>query len=150
MFDLIPFYNRKNNAVRKDGIFDIGSMLNDFFNEPFFSGFPFGGNTMRADIKENDKEYTLEMEIPGVRKEDIKLDLRDDVLSVSVTNNEAIKEEHENYIIRERRMGSYVRNFYVGNIKRDEVTAKYDKGILTVILPKETPGKSKGTRIEIQ
>ena len=149
MFDLIPFYNRKNNAMKKDGIFDIRSMFNDFFNEPFFSGFFFGGNSMRADIKENDKEYILEMEIPGVRKEDIKLDLMDDVLTVSVNNNEAINEEHENYIIRERRMGSYVRNFHVGNIKRDEVTAKYDKGILTVTLPKEIPGKSRGTSIEI-
>jgi len=151
MFGLTP-YNRRNNGISARGdVWDVGrSFFEDFFNDPFFrEGFiPTTG--IKADIRENDKEYVLDIEIPGVKKEDIKLELRDDVLTVSVDRNEEINEERENYIRRERRYGSLSRSFYVENIKPEDVKAKYINGILTVTLPKDKNVKRNSHRIDIQ
>ncbi|HHW49358.1 MAG TPA: Hsp20/alpha crystallin family protein [Clostridiaceae bacterium] len=152
MFGLTP-YNR-NRRRRELPVFndfmDIRSFFDNFFDDAFFPGFFSVGNPIRADIRETDKEYIIDAELPGVRKEDIKLELRDDVLTIAVEHNEEINEERENYIRRERRRGSFSRSFYVENVKHENVTAKFNNGILTVILPKSDEGKRRGWNIEIQ
>jgi HSP20 family protein len=125
----------------------MDSMFNDFFNDSFF-GFA-GVNPIKADIKETEKEFIIEAEIPGAKKEDIKLDLRDDRLTISVETNEETKEERDNYIRKERRFGSCSRSFYVENVKNEDVAAKYENGILSVVLPKSET-KRTNNRIEIQ
>lgn len=150
MFGLTP-YNRKNeDQLRKNGFLSLRSMFDDFFSEPGFSTFLEAGNSMRADIRESEKEYIVEAEIPGARKEDIKLDLRDNTLTVAVTHDEQINEEKENYLRKERRFGSYSRSFYVENVKNEDVTAKYDNGVLTIKLPKTEDRNKDKHRIEIQ
>jgi HSP20 family protein len=150
MFGLTP-YNRKNNDIsRRNDIWDLRNVFNDFLNEPFFTGFAGTANPIRADIKENEKEYVVDAELPGVKKEDIKLDLRDDVLTISVEHNEQVNEERENYIRRERRVGSFSRSFVVENVRNEAVTAKYNNGILTITLPKEEGRKDNRHLIEIQ
>lgn len=145
MFGIVPF--RNNRIQQRGSIFDVDTIFNDFFND---SGLGFAGlNSIKADVKENDKEYIVEAEIPGVKKEDIKLDLRDDRLTISVERSEETKEERSNYIRRERRYGSTSRSFYVENVKQEDVTAKYENGILSIILPKSEEKKS-NNRIEIQ
>ena len=151
MFGLTP-YNKRNNWVSTRGdVWDVTrSFFEDFFNDSFFrvSFLPTTG--IKADIRESEKEYVLDIEIPGVKKEDIKLDLRDDVLTVSVDHNEEVNEERGNYIRRERRYGSMSRSFYVENIKPENVKAKYADGILTVTLPKDKDNKKNSHRIDIQ
>lgn len=148
MFGLTP-YNRKNNELSaRDDIFNLGRVFDDFFNG--FPAFLSGESPIKADIRETETEYIVDAEIPGVKKEDIKLDLRDDTLTISVEHNEEIKEERENYIRRERKSGSYGRSFYVENVRREGVTAKYVDGILTVALPKQEAGKENKRKIEIQ
>lgn len=151
MFGLTP-YNRRNNGISTRGdVWDVGrSFFEDFFNDPFFRGSFLPSTGIKADIRENEKEYVLDIEIPGVKKEDIKLELRDDVLTVSVDHNEEVNEERDNYIRRERRYGSFSRSFYVDNIKADSVKAKYVDGILTVTLPKEKESKKNTHKIDIQ
>lgn len=150
MFGLTP-YNRKNNGlVRKNNIWDLRNVFEDFFNDSFSPGFYSAGNPVKADIRETEKEYIIDAEIPGIKKEDIKLDLKDDTLTIAVEHNEEVKEDSENYIRRERKYGSFSRSFYVENVKQDEVSAKYDNGILTIKLPKDDNKKSGGNRIEIQ
>jgi len=149
MFGLTPFNRRENNLTRRDP-WGIRSVFEDFFDDVFFPGFFTAGSSIRADIRETDKEYIIEAEIPGARKEDIKLDLRDDVLTISVQRNEVINEERENYIRRERRYGACSRSFYVDNIRHEGVKAKYNDGILTITLPKDENRKNNGHRIEIQ
>jgi len=108
------------------------------------------GNPMKTDIRETEKEYIVEAELPGVDKKDIKIDLKDDVLTISVEQSKEINEEKENYIRRERQYGSYCRSFYVDNVDNEKVTAKYDNGVLFVTLPKAKETKDKKSRIEIQ
>lgn len=151
MFGIVP-YNRRNNGITSRGdVWDVGrSIFEDFFNDPFFRGaLPFTTD-IRADIRENEKEYVVDIEIPGVKKEDIKLDLRDDVLTVSIDSKEEVNEEKGNYIRKERRYGSLSRSFYVDNIKAEDVKAKYVDGILTVTLPKNQDTKRNTHKIEIQ
>jgi len=150
MFGLTPFNNRRENNLMRRDPWGIRSVFEDFFDDAFFPGFFAAGNPIRADIRETDKEYVIEAEIPGARKEDIKLDLRDDVLTISVQRNEVINEERENYIRKERRYGSFSRSFYVDNIRHEDVKAKYNDGILTITLPKDENRKSNGHRIDIQ
>ncbi len=144
MFGIVPFRNHK---IQERGLLDIENMFNSFFNDSFLG--LSGGNPIRADIKENDKEFIVEAEIPGVAKEDIKLDLRDDRLTIAVEQNQESKEEKDNYIRKERRYGSFSRSFYVENVKNEDVSAKYENGILTIVLPKSEP-KKVNNRIEIQ
>ncbi len=144
MFGIVPF---RNNKIQERGsLLDIENMFNSFFNDSFL-GFT-GGNPIRADIKENEKEFIVEAEIPGVVKEDIKLDLKDDTLTIAVEQNQESKEERDNYIRKERRYGSFSRSFYVENVKNEDVSAKYENGILTIVLPKSET-KKVNNRIEI-
>ncbi|MCX8131244.1 MAG: Hsp20/alpha crystallin family protein [Clostridia bacterium] len=150
MFGMTP-YNRKNHGIaRSNSVWDLRSVFDNFFNDPFFSQFSGSGHPIRADISENEKEYIVDAEIPGVQKEDIKLDLRDDVLTISVEHNEQVNEERDNFIRRERRTGSFSRSFYVENVRNEAVTAKYNNGILTITLPKQEGKKESRHNIEIQ
>ncbi|HEX2927376.1 MAG TPA: Hsp20/alpha crystallin family protein [Ruminiclostridium sp.] len=145
MFGIVP--SRNNRMQVRGNSFDIENIFSNFFNDSFM-GFA-GINSIKADIKENEKEFIVEAEIPGVSKEDIKLDLRDDTLTIAVEQNEESKEERENYIRKERRYGSFSRSFYVENVKNEAVSAKYENGILTIVLPKSETKKTPN-RIEIQ
>jgi HSP20 family protein len=148
---LIP-YGRRNKGLsqRPQSIFDIDSMFDNFFNDSFMPAWFTGDTQMRVDIKENEKEYIVEADMPGVKKEEINLELNNDRLTIAVERNEEINEERENYIRKERRSGSFSRSFYVENVKDDEIEAKFENGVLSIVLPKEKAGISKKNRIEIK
>ena len=88
--------------------------------------------------------------MPGVKKEDIRLDLRDGILTVGVEHDENVDEKRDNYIRKERRYGSYSRSFSVDGVNQENVTAKYNDGVLTVNLPKSEEQRPKTHRIAIQ
>ena len=148
MYGLIPF-RRRNNAHKGD--WDLPSLVDDFFTEGFDGFLPAfltrGG--IKADVKETDKEYIVEAEIPGAEKEDIKLELDDNTLTISVERKQEEREERHNYIRRERRYGSFSRSFYIDNIKHEDVKAEYKNGILKVVLPKKEETRVNRKRIDI-
>jgi len=144
MFDLIPF--RRGNQLSSSR--DIRDFFDDFFSDVFVPAF-FPEHPMRADIRETDKEYIIEVEMPGVRKEDIKVELNNDVITISAERKEEVNEEKENYIRRERKFGSYSRSFRVGDIKNENVKAKYEDGILKIVLPKANAEQSRRKQINI-
>ena len=95
---------------------------------------------MRTDIKENDKGFTLSIDLPGYKKEDITAEIKDGYLSVSAKTSEENEEKDDEgvYIKRERTFGSCSRNFYIGEeIEETEVKAKFEDGILKVFVPKK-------------
>jgi HSP20 family protein len=132
MFGLTPYESRKNSLStrRPRDIFDY------FFNDDFMP--VLGGNftSFKTDIKENEKAYVLEAEMPGVTRGDIKLDLNEDVLTISIERKEEKNEEKGNYIRRERHYGSCGRSFRIDNVKHEGIDAKFDNGVLIVTLPK--------------
>lgn len=105
---------------------------------------------LRVDIKEKDNEYLVEAEIPGVNKEDIYLEINDDILSIAVERKEEINEEKENYIRRERKYGSFKRSFYVRDVDQENIKAKFENGVLHVSLPKKELTPPKENRIPIE
>ena len=149
MFGIVP-YARKNQNLMRNDVFNIDRIVNDFFNDPFFGGLEVTEKTIKADIRETEKEYIIDAELPGVDKKDINLELKDDVLSISVSQSKESKEEKDNYIRRERYYGAYTRSFYVENVNNEGVNAQYKDGILTVTLPKLEQEKQKSRNIEIQ
>jgi len=149
MFGLTQ-YSRKGNQVCGRNSFDLRSVFDDFFGDSLFPAFFTAASPIKADIRETEKEYVIDAEIPGVKKEDIKLELRDDTLTIAVEHNEQVDEERQNYIRKERGYGSYSRSFYVENVKHEDVAAKYNDGILTVTIPKSMDGKVNRHKIDIQ
>jgi HSP20 family protein len=149
MFGLTPY--RKNQGMRKveNGWLDMDSLFENFFNDSVFPAFYSNSGQMKVDIKEKEKEYVVEAELPGINKEDIKLELVDNNLTIAVERNEQVNEERENYIRKERRQCSMARSFYVENVDNEKVDAKFENGVLSVILPKKEQIEPNGRKIDI-
>lgn len=147
MFDLVPF---RNELGRGRGFWDVDNIFDNFFKDSMFPGIYFNSGYMKVDIRENDKEYVLDAELPGINKQDIQLDIDNNFLTISVNQNEEVKEENEKYIRKERRMSAMKRNFALDNVLTDQVTAKFEDGILTIRLPKKEVGITTNKRIEIE
>ena len=108
--------------------------------------------SFKTDVQETDKEYLLEAELPGFNKEDIKVELNGDYLTIKAEHsNETKDEEKGKYIKQERYFGSYSRSFDVSGIDTDEIKASYKDGILKLNFPKkEIDPKKDNKLIEIQ
>ena len=95
---------------------------------------------MKTDVKETDKDYKLSVDLPGVKKDDLKAELKDGYLTISATvnQNNDEKDEEGRYIRRERFSGSFNRSFYVGeNVSEEDIKAKFEKGTLMLTVPKK-------------
>lgn len=136
-------------SIFNDDLFD------DFFNDLFVPergprhagprrqlekiGFPVNG-LMKTDVKENENAFTLEMDLPGYTKEDVKAELKKGFLIVhaSKENKKDEQDSDGHYIRRERYYGSCSRSFYVGkDVTEDEIKARFDNGILKITVPKK-------------
>lgn len=148
---LVPYSRRgRGLANRPHDVFSIDNFIENFFDDSFMPAFFAENSQIRVDIRENEKEYIVEADLPGVKKEEINIELNNDRLTISVEKNEEVKEERENYIRKERRSGSYCRSFYVENVLEDKISAKFENGVLSMVLPKKESGGSRKNRIEIQ
>ena len=114
-------------------IFDDDFFRDDFFDRKDRMNF----NLMKTDIREDDKSYLLEVDLPGYSKDDIKIDITDGYLTINAKVEKCDNDENKNYVRRERFTGEVSRSFYVGeDIKEDEVKASFKNGILTLEVPK--------------
>ena len=114
------------------------NLLDDFFDYPFGRSSTF--DMMNTDIKDTDAGYEITMNMPGVKKEDVKAELKDGYLTIRATANTSKDEKGSDgrYIRRERYSGSCSRSFYVGEeIKQDDIKAKFENGILKISVPKK-------------
>ncbi len=95
---------------------------------------------MKSDVRETADRYELLMDLPGFRKEDVKLQLKNGVLHIeaTTTKNNDQKDDNGKYLRRERFQGTCSRSFYVGkDLKETDITAKFENGVLTVTIPKQ-------------
>ncbi len=95
---------------------------------------------LKTDVKETDEGYELTMNIPGVKKEDVKAELKDGYLTVTASSESSNedKDEEGRYIRRERFSGSCSRSFYVGeDVTQDEIKAKFENGTIVLSFPKK-------------
>lgn len=110
---------------------------NDLFNDDWFGDFS-GNQLMRTDVREKDGKYFLDIELPGFKKEDVKVQLSSGTLTVSAAHNESSEEKDKkgNVIRQERYSGSASRSWYVGDaVKQSDIHANYKDGVLTIEVP---------------
>ena len=115
--------------------------LDDIFDD--FMPAKRENHQMRCDIYEEGGLYTIEMDIPGFDKKDIKIENNDNYLTITAEKSNEDKEEEKNYIRRERVYGKYQRSFYVGDLDSENIKANFSDGILKVTIPKKEEVENK-------
>lgn len=128
-----------------ENLFD--DFMDDAFERNFFGGRnPLYGkhskNLMKTDVKETERGYELDIDLPGFKKDEISAHLEDGYLTVSAAKGVDKDEKYNEgrYIRRERYSGSMTRSFYVGNaVTEEDIKAKYEDGILSLSIPKKDP-----------
>ena len=133
----------------------FGENLMDVFNDfdrDFFRGFGrpehmlYGKNAsrmMKTDVKETDEGYELDVDLPGFRKEEIRLDLANGYLTISTEKNLENKDERKGRVLRQERWsGTMSRSFYVGeHVTEEDIKARYENGVLSLKIPKKEAPK---------
>ncbi len=134
MAGLVPF--NKNFGIRSNAFEDFYNMLDDFFSDTW-PRRSLNGDTFKVDIQKKEKEYCIEAELPGVKKEEINIELNDGKLSISVNREKNIKEDAKHFLHRERRFSSMQRSIYLADAKAEGIKAKLQDGVLNLTVPKE-------------
>lgn len=128
------------------------NLFRDFFDDDFYMPYVpdtrwmdkklYGSKAsheMKADVRETDKGYEVAVDLPGVKKEDVSVELKDGCLTITAKKNvdSGKKDKEGRYIRRERYSGEMSRSFYVGeDMKEEDIHASFSDGILTLQLPK--------------
>jgi len=141
MFDLIPYGRRNRNL----NLFDE---MARFLDRPFF-GTVSGARSFNVDVIDKDDHFLLKADLPGVKKEDIKIELDGKFMMISAEQNVEKSEETENYVYKERSYGSCSRSFDLTGINTDDITGKFRNGVLELTLPKKGEEKKAKQTIEI-
>ncbi|MGQ9805930.1 MAG: Hsp20/alpha crystallin family protein [Chlorobiales bacterium] len=122
----------------------IDRVFDDVFRDtmPSFNT-AFNPNAMRVDIAEDEKNIYIEAELAGLKKEDVKVSIEDNVLTIRGERKQENEEKKKNYHRVERVYGSFSRAFSLGeNVDKDNIEAKYEDGVLHLTLPKVEPVKN--------
>lgn len=134
------------------------NLFDDFMNDFRLPAFPdvdkelygkHAKNLMKTDVKETEKGYEVDMDLPGFKKDEIQIELKDGYLTVSAEKGLDKDEEDKKgkYIRKERYAGALSRTFYLGEeIREEEIKAKFENGILSVSIPKEEEKKVEGPK----
>jgi len=145
MFELIPFDRRNRNISFYDPFRAF-----DELERSFFGGSNNVVNAFRTDVTDTGDAYKLEAELPGFNKDDIKIDIENDCLTISAERKLDNEEKKHNYVKRERFYGSYSRSFDVSGINVDGIEAAYTDGVLCLTMPKKVEAVPASRRLEIK
>ncbi|EDM98091.1 Hsp20/alpha crystallin family protein [Pseudoflavonifractor capillosus ATCC 29799] len=125
------------------------NLFDDFFDDnfgmyPMWNGRnPLYGkhakNLMKTDVRETEDTYEVDVDLPGFKKDELSVELKDGYLTISAAKGLDKDEQDKKgkYIRQERYAGACSRSFYVGDVKPEEVSAKYEDGILKLTMPKQ-------------
>lgn len=102
-------------------------------------------NLMKTDIQEHENHFEVDIDLPGFKKEELSIELRDGYLAVNAAkgiNKEEVEEKTGKFVRRERYAGSMSRSFYIGeDVKEEDIHAKFEDGVLRLSIPKPEPKK---------
>ena len=126
------------------------NLFDEFWNDPFGmmagSHNPLYGkhakNLMKTDVRETDSSYELDIDLPGFKKDEVKVELENGYLTISAAKglDRDEKDKKGRYIRQERYAGQMSRSFYVGDgLEPKDVSASYEDGILRLSVPKSAP-----------
>ena len=134
-----------------NGVFDVSApmarMLEEFFGNERGDVMYWGPN---VDIVENTDSFEIHAELPGVRQEDVKLTLNNNVLILSGEKKQEVKEERDNVLRLERNYGRFERSFSLPTtVQADKVRANFQDGVLKIVLPKSEQAKARQINIDV-
>ena len=124
------------------------TLFDDFFDDDFMRFPAWDGrelygkhakNLMKTDVRETENTYEVDIDLPGFKKDEIDVDLKDGYLTIRASKglDKDQKDKQGKYIRQERYAGACSRIFYVGEVEPDQVSAKYEDGILKISVPKQ-------------
>lgn len=141
-------------------------LFDDFtsgFNMPTFSGWGragsipdvFGGGMdqidVRFDVSESDKQIEVTAEVPGMKEQDIDVEVSGDVLTIKGEKKHEEEKKEKNYYLSERRYGSFQRSFQLPDtVDQEGIEAQFDKGVLKVTLPKKPESRRQAKKISVK
>lgn len=143
-----------------DSLADLHNQINSLFNDAFSSGgFPelFGAGAEgglfkpNLDIRESDKEYTVTLEMPGVNKDDVDVEVRGDALIVRGEKRNEETHEEGQYQYTERSYGSFQRALTLPeDADSENIKANFDNGVLKISLPRQEIGGGERKKVEVK
>jgi HSP20 family protein len=135
--NLVRFYHPQNNVTRNL----VDELFTSFFTNDHDENYAEDCKCKPAtNVYENDKEFKLELLLPGFMKEDVLLSVHENLLTVKVDLEEEKKEDHNGYVYKQRQFGKYnfERKFKLPKtVAQDKINARFENGILTLSLPKK-------------
>lgn len=137
------------NVTRYDPFADVDDLFKGFFLRPVRMSLGAGEGVslgqVKIDVSEDDKAYTVHAEIPGARKEEIKISLDGNVVSISAEVKKTREQKEGETVIRsERYYGTVSRSFSLGtDVDEAQCTASYKDGVLELVLPKKSGARSR-------
>jgi HSP20 family protein len=156
---LAPFGRGSSSMIRRPASDDpfwgfrreVDRLFDDFFSGRGMTRWPGEGVDLRLDVSETDKELTLTAELPGVDEKDVELTLTDDLLTIRGEKKREQTQKNGDYHMVERSYGSLARSLRLPfAVEQDKVDARFEKGVLTVTLPKPPEVQQSTKRIAIK
>ena len=141
MFGLVPFSRRNDNLLRRNDYFGINKLFDDFFNDEFFTRWQ---SPVKADIRETEKEWIIDAEMPGVDKNNINVEVNDGYNNLS--GSKRSERRNENYVRREDSVATTADLNWQCN--QDKIKAAYKDGILWIC--KSQTREKRKVEIDIQ
>jgi len=156
---------KKSNvpSMWSSGVFDdfrkeMDDLISGFFGNErrwpapskAWANLPAGVVNPAIDVTENDNEITLTAELPGLAEEDVDLTVREGMITLKGEKKHERDEEKDNVHVTERSYGSFQRSMPVPDrVDADQISAKFDKGVLKVVMPKKAEAKASARKIDI-
>jgi HSP20 family protein len=141
---------------RDEFLMPFSNLFDEFFNESFdFLGKDFfdKGSYPKVDVRDEETQIVIEAEIPGLTKEQVSVELDNGVLKIKGEKKIVDDKKSKTYVHKELKHSSFCRSFSVGNnVNIDNLTAKFENGILEIVLPKKViePKKEEVKKIDIK
>jgi len=140
--------------VKRNDVPVFSRIFNDFFDKEFFdwsnNNYAPENTTLPAvNIKETESEFRVELAVPGMNKKDFKIDLRDNVLTISSEKETKTEEDNDVYTRKEYNYQSFIRMFTLPDtiVDSDKIKAEYINGELIISIPKKEEAKKKEPRM---
>lgn len=158
--NLLPAVVRKNKSEDDHPFYSLQKEMNSLFDD-FFRGFDITPRgffqrgmaifTPTVDVEENEKEFIIKAELPGVDEKEIEVTVTDDVVTIRGEKKEEKEDKGKNYYYMERSYGSFNRVIPLSTeTESDKAAATFKNGVLNITIPKSQTAKAKGTKVPIK
>ena len=133
-----------------DRFFDTDHFFNDYWPWAHTEGAPSFGGDLKVNVVENEHDFTLTAEVPGLKEKDIEIEINNGRMTLKGNVEETQEKEEKNYRMREFSRRSFERSFTVSeSVDQDNISAKLENGVLKLVLPKKEEAKPKTVKVAV-